>query len=93
MFGLISPVDEPPGHPGRSVGDKTKEVEGFIISPCLKTRPRTGHMEVVLYTEYEAVYYLLAETPCTLRMRPPRLVASASSTPSDHHNHHHSHCT
>lgn len=31
---LISRVDEPPGHPGRSVGDKTEEgEEGLIISP------------------------------------------------------------
>lgn len=34
MLRLISRVDEPPGHPGRSVGDKTEErEEGFIISP------------------------------------------------------------
>lgn len=34
MFRLISRVDEPPGHPGRSVGDKTEEgEEGLISSP------------------------------------------------------------
>lgn len=34
MFRLMSRVDEPPGHPGRSVGDNTEEgEEGLIISP------------------------------------------------------------